>query len=89
MYCRKQLFTACDVTNPHTEGVSFTNIQEALYGHRTGAHACELELRASLAECTRCSRVVTVIRTWQRLQRTTRKKRHSCHASACWRVPHQ
>ena len=37
MYCRKQLFTACDVTNPHTEGVSFTNIQEALYGHRTGA----------------------------------------------------
>ncbi len=37
MYCRKQLFTACDVTNPHTEGVSYTNIQEALYGHRTGA----------------------------------------------------
>ena len=48
MYCRKQLFTACDVTNPHTEGVSYTNIQEALYGHRTGARACEMRSNVGL-----------------------------------------
>ena len=39
LYCHKQLFTSCDVTNPRTEGASYTNLQEKLYGHRTaGLH---------------------------------------------------
>ncbi len=60
MYCRKQLFTACDVTNPHTEGVSYTNIQEALYGHRTGALPVGYAGRQSGAACTGCTRAVMV-----------------------------
>jgi hypothetical protein len=56
MYCSKQLYTSCDVTNPQTEGLSYTNIQEKLYGHRTGALQCQ----GTWCECRMLHRLTLV-----------------------------